>query len=161
MTTADTMSHRDRKIGFTASAFDLLHAGHIAMLKEAKEHCDYLIVGLLTTPADRPEKNRPVQSVFERWMQIQAVKYVDQIVPFESEQDLYDMLLVLQPNIRFVGEEYKDVPHTGKDIDTIELYYNKRRHYFSTTDLRARVYNAELAKQKEHSDREDREIDSV
>lgn len=144
----DTRVSNGRKIGFSASSFDLLHAGHIAMLKEAKEHCDFLIVGLLTDPTDRPEKNKPVQSIFERWMQLDAVKYVDQIIPFESEQDLYDMLLVLQPDIRFVGEEYRDVQHTGKDIETIELYYNKRRHSFSTTDLRKRVYNAEHAKEK-------------
>lgn len=136
------------KVGFTASCFDLLHAGHIAMLQEAKNNCDYLIVGLLANPTDRPDKNAPVQSMFERWMQLQAVKYIDEIIPFESEQDLYDMLLVLMPDIRFVGEEYKDRPHTGKDIEGIELYYNKRRHSFSTTDLRGRVYAAEALKRE-------------
>lgn len=130
------------KIGFTATCGDLLHAGHIAMLKEAKLHCDYLIVGLLTSPTDRPDKNVPVQSVFERWVQLSAVKYVDEIIPFDSEKDLLDMLLVLQPDIRFVGEEYANTHHTGWDLP-MEIYYNKRRHYFSTTDLRARVVTAE------------------
>jgi glycerol-3-phosphate cytidylyltransferase len=91
------MKNDERVVGFTCSTFDLLHSGHIAMLKEAKEQCDWLIVGLLSDPTiDRAEiKNKPIQSLFERWMQLEAVKYVDQIIPFESEQDLYDMLLVL------------------------------------------------------------------
>ncbi len=136
------MNEIKRKVGFTCSCFDLLHAGHISMLKEAKSHCDYLIVGLLTSPTDRPDKNVPVQSVFERWVQLSAVKYVDEIIPFDSEKDLLDMLLVLQPDIRFVGEEYANTHHTGWDLP-MEIYYNKRRHYFSTTDLRARVVTAE------------------
>jgi len=128
------------KIGFTASTFDLLHAGHIAMLKEAKENCDYLIVGLLTDPThDRVEKNKPIQSVFERHMQLTACKYVDEIIPFDDERDLVDLLLTIMPDIRFCGEEYQGTMHTGSDIDGIEIYYNKRRHSFSSSQLRDRV----------------------
>jgi glycerol-3-phosphate cytidylyltransferase len=128
-------------IGFTASSFDLLHAGHIAMLAEAKSKCDFLIVGLLTDPTtDRPDtKNKPVQSIFERWVQASALAFVDMVIPFESEQDLIDMLLTIMPNIRFVGEEYKDVDHTGKNIEGIGIHYNSRKHSFSTSELRERV----------------------
>lgn len=135
-----------KKIGFTCSTFDLLHAGHIAMLSEAKSHCDYLIVGLLTDPTiDRREtKNKPIQSMFERWVQLQAVSYVDCIIPFSNEQDLMDMLLTIRPNIRFAGDEYRNKDHTGKDIEDIEMFYNQRRHSFSTTDLRKRVINANI-----------------
>lgn len=129
------------KIGFTASSFDLLHAGHIAMLAEAKANCDFLIVGLLTDPTkDRPDtKNKPIQSIFERWVQASAIEFIDMVIPFESEQDLEDMLLTIMPDIRFVGEEYKDIDHTGKHIKGIEIFYNSRRHSFSTTELRERV----------------------
>jgi glycerol-3-phosphate cytidylyltransferase len=142
------MKNDERVVGFTCSTFDLLHSGHIAMLKEAKEQCDWLIVGLLSDPTiDRAEiKNKPIQSLFERWMQLEAVKYVDQIIPFESEQDLYDMLLVLMPDVRFCGEEYKDKNHTGKDIDGINIIYNKRKHSFSSSELRTRVTEAEKKK---------------
>lgn len=132
-------------IGFTASTFDLgPHAGHVAMLREAKEQCDWLIVGLLVDPTkDRPDtKNKPVQSVFERWVQLQGSKYVDEIVPFESEKDLHDMLLLLMPDVRFVGEEYKDKEHTGKNIEGIKIVYNSRKHSFSSSDLRSRVVGA-------------------
>ena len=130
-----------KTIGFTASSFDLLHAGHIAMLAEAKSMCDFLIVGLLTDPTvDRPNtKNKPVQSIFERWVQASAIAFVDMIIPFESEQDLLDILLTIMPDIRFVGEEYKDINHTGKNIEGIRIYYNSRRHSFSTSELRERV----------------------
>ena len=93
--------------GFTCGAFDLLHAGHIVMLKEAKENCDYLIVGLQTDPSiDRQEKNQPVQSVYERYMQLQAVKYVDEIIPYDTEQSLIDLLESTEIHLRFVGEDY-------------------------------------------------------
>lgn len=131
-------------IGFTASSFDLLHSGHLVMLKEAKEHCDYLIVGLLTDPTfDRPdEKNKPIQSIFERYIQVASCKYVDEVIPFESEQDLIDMILTINPDIRFCGDEYKDTKHTGHDL--CKIYYNERRHSFSTSELRQRVVNSEL-----------------
>lgn len=130
------------KIGLTASSFDLFHPGHIVMLMEAKSLCDYLIVGLLSDPTiDRPDtKNKPVQSLFERYIQVAGCKYVDEVIPFESEKDLEDMILTINPDIRICGEEYKDKDHTGKGLSNI--HYNKRRHSFSTTNLRNRVIEA-------------------
>ena len=134
-------------IGFTCSTFDLLHAGHITMLKEAKSKCDYLICGLQTDPTiDRPNsKNKPIQTLVERWIQLEAVKYVDEIVVYQTEKDLEDLLLTLNMDVRIVGEEYRNTNFTGKDICEqrgIELYYNKREHSFSTTELRERIYAA-------------------
>jgi glycerol-3-phosphate cytidylyltransferase len=128
------------KVGFTCSCFDLFHAGHIMMLKEAKSICDYLIVGLQTDPTiDRPEKNKPIQSVVERFIQLEACKYVDEVVVYATEKDLLDILYSYPINIRVVGEEYKDKNFTGKDLSHIEMYYNSRKHSFSTTELRGRV----------------------
>lgn len=131
------------KIGFTASAFDLLHAGHIQMLRDAKAQCDYLICGLQVDPAtDRPTKNSPIQSLVERYIQLSAVKYVDEIIPYESENDLNDILEILPINIRILGEEYRHKDFTGKDVcrkRSIELYFNKRDHRFSSSGLRKRV----------------------
>lgn len=127
------------KRGFTCSAFDLLHPGHIVMLEEAKQQCDYLIVGLQTDPTiDRPEKNRPVQSVLERYIQLRGCKYVDEIIPYDTERDLLNLLLILKPEVRIVGAEYKDKEFTGKDLP-IDIYYNKRDHNFSSTELRNRL----------------------
>jgi glycerol-3-phosphate cytidylyltransferase len=128
------------KTGFTCSCFDLFHAGHIMMLKEARSKCDYLIVGLQTDPTiDRPEKNKPIQSVVERFIQLESCKYVDEVVVYATEKDLLDILYTYPINIRVVGEEYKDKDFTGKDLEHIEIYYNTRRHSFSTTELRQRV----------------------
>ena len=125
-------------IGFTCGAFDLLHAGHIVMLEEAKSNCDYLIVGLQTDPTiDRNEKNKPIQSVYERYVQLDAVKYVDEIIPYDTEQSLLDLLQSQKIDIRFVGEEYRESKLTGRDL--IELHYTSRRHSFSSTNLRKRV----------------------
>jgi glycerol-3-phosphate cytidylyltransferase len=129
------------KIGFTCSSFDLLHAGHVQMLREAKEQCDYLIVGLQMDPAvDRPkEKNQPIQTIVERYSQLNAVSYVDEIIPYSTEQDLEDILELYTINVRILGEEYRDKEFTGKDIcrkRDIELYFNKRDHRFSTSKLR-------------------------
>lgn len=131
-------------IGFTCSTFDLLHAGHITMLEEAKRHCDYLIVGLQTDPTiDRPDsKNSPVQSIVERQIQLSAVKYVNEIVVYTTEQDLKDLLLTLPIDVRVLGDEYKNKDFTGKDIAKqrgIKLIYNGRDHSFSSTSLRKRV----------------------
>lgn len=136
-------------IGFTASTFDLLHAGHITMLEEAKHQCDYLIVGLQNDPTiDRPDsKNPPVQSIVERQIQLSAVKYVDEVVVYNTEKDLEDLLLTLPINVRILGEEYKNTDFTGKQIckdRNIKCYFNKRDHSFSSTSLRKRV--AELSK---------------
>ena len=129
-----------KKVGFTCSCFDLFHAGHIMMLKEAKSVCDYLIVGLQTDPTiDRPEKNKPIQSIFERYVQLEACKYVDEIVVYATEKDLLDILHSYPIDIRFVGDEYKEKDFTGKDLGHIEIYYNSRKHSFSTTELRGRV----------------------
>ena len=132
------------KVGFTCSTFDLLHAGHISMLREAKQHCDYLICGLQIDPSvDRPEKNRPIQTIVERYTQLNAVGYVDEIIPYATEEDLKDILSMLQIDVRILGEEYRDKEFTGKDIcrkRDIQLFFNKREHRFSSSDLRKRVY---------------------
>lgn len=134
--------------GFTCSCFDLFHAGHIMMLKEAKEQCDYLIVGLQTDPTiDRPEKNKPIQSVFERFVQLDACKYVDEIIVYATEEDLVDILLSFPIDVRILGAEYHDKNFTGRHECAqrgIELYFNDRQHSFSTTELRQRVLNASL-----------------
>lgn len=130
-------------VGFTASCFDLLHAGHILMLKEAKSVCDRLIVGLQTDPSiDRPEKRRPVQSLVERQIQLQAVKYVDEIVVYETENDLLNLLRTLKIDVRIVGEDYIGQDFTGKDYCKnydIPVYYNSRNHLYSTTELVDRI----------------------
>jgi len=144
------MENIERTVGFTCSTFDLLHAGHIAMLREAKEQCDYLICGLQTDPSmDRPEKNKPAQTLVERYTQLQAVRYVDEIIPYTTEQDLEDILKMLNIDVRIIGHEYKSKKFTGRNICSqrgIEIYYNRRDHRFSTSDLRNRVYGAELKK---------------
>jgi glycerol-3-phosphate cytidylyltransferase len=134
------------KTGFTCSTFDLFHAGHIMMLKEAKEQCDYLLVGLQTDPTiDRKEKNKPIQSVFERYVQLKACVYVDEVVVYATEKELRDILLSYPIDVRILGEEYQDREFTGHDIP-MEFYFNNRRHSFSTTELRQRVVDAERIK---------------
>ena len=131
------------RIGITCSTFDLLHAGHIAMLREAKSQCDYLIVALQVDPTlDRQEKNKPIQSIVERQAQIAAVKYVDEVLVYSTESDLLDIMNMYPIDVRILGEEYRTRDFTGKDECRnrgIELYFNKRDHRFSTTDLRKRV----------------------
>ena len=131
-------------VGFTCSAFDLLHPGHIAMLRECKEHCDWLIVGLHVDPTiERVNaKQKPVQSVYERYVQLSGCKYVDEIIPYEKEEDLINLLAIEPISIRFVGEEYRETYITGQDICEkrgIEIFYNSRRHMYSSTDLRGRL----------------------
>jgi len=134
------------KIGITASTFDLLHAGHIEMLREAKAQCDYLICALQIDPSvDRPEKNAPVQTIVERYTQLQAVRFVDEIIPYLHETDLEDILEMRQIHIRILGEEYRETDFTGRDIckrRDIDLYFNKRDHRFSSSGLRKRVKDA-------------------
>ena len=138
------------RIGFTCSTFDLFHAGHIMMLKEAKKQCDYLIVGLQTDPTiDRPTKNKPVQSVFERFVQLQACKYVDEVVVYATEKELVDILLSYPIDVRILGQEYAEQYFTGRSEcieHNIELYFNTREHSFSTSELRQRVVEAEELK---------------
>jgi len=127
------------KIGFTCGAFDLLHAGHVVMLKEARENCDHLIVGLQTDPTiDRQEKNTPVQSVYERFTQLTAIKYVDEVIPYDTERSLIDLLESTPINVRFIGEDYIDKSFTGDDLP-IKVYYTNRKHSFSSSGLRQRV----------------------
>lgn len=124
--------------GFTCGAFDLLHAGHIVMLKEAKDNCDHLIVGLQTDPSiDRQEKNQPVQSVYERFVQLSAVKYVDEVIPYDTEESLMDLIQSTEFHLRFVGEDYIDRDFTGKGLH--EIYYTDRKHSFSTSDIRGKL----------------------
>lgn len=139
------------KTGITFSTFDLLHAGHIAMLAEAKSVCDYLICGLHVDPqVERPNKNKPIQSIVERYIQLSSVQYVDEIIPYNLEKDLHDILLTYPIDIRIIGADYKDVEFSGKDIcltKGIEIYYNHRSHNFSSTELRQRIQQAENDKQ--------------
>ena len=138
------------KIGITFSTFDLLHAGHIKMLEEAKSQCDYLICGLQTDPSiDRPEKNKPVQTVVERYIQLKGCKFVDEIVPYTTEQDLEDILRSFKLDVRIVGDEYENKDFTGRkycEDKGIQLYFNYRDHRFSSSGLRREVHTKESNK---------------
>jgi len=131
------------KVGFTCSTFDLLHAGHVSMLREAKSQCDYLICGLQIDPTiDRKEKNSPIQNIVERQVQLSAIKYVDEVIIYCTEADLCDIINMYPIDVRILGEEYRSKDFTGKDECRqrgIDLYFNKRDHRFSTSDLRKRV----------------------
>lgn len=134
------------KIGFTCSSFDLLHPGHIKMLEEAKQQCDYLIVGLQTDPTiNRPSKNKPIESTLERYIRLKGCKSVDEIIPYDTEEDLLNLLKILDPDIRILGEEYKDKLFTGVDLP-IEIYFNKRTHNYSSTNLRNRINGRRTSK---------------
>ena len=139
------------KTGITFSTFDLLHAGHIAMLAEAKSVCDYLICGLHVDPqVERPNKNQPIQSVVERYIQLSSIQYVDEVIPYNLEKDLHDILLTYPIDVRIIGADYEDTEFSGKDIcltKGIEIYYNERLHNFSSTELRQRIQQAEDEKQ--------------
>jgi glycerol-3-phosphate cytidylyltransferase len=136
----------DMRVGFTCSCFDLFHAGHVMMLQEAKSQCDYLIVGLQSDPTiDRPEKNKPVQTLLERFIQLQACKHVDEIVPYSTEKELMDLLTSYPIDVRIIGEEYRDKQFTGFNLP-ISVYFNSRQHSFSTTELRQRVLDIEKTK---------------
>ena len=134
---------REERVGIVASCFDLLHAGHILMLYEAKEHCDRLVVALQSDPTiDRPEKNKPIQGLSERYIQLEACKYVDQIVPYDTEADLYNLLAGLDWDVRFLGMDYIDrTDFTGYDLD-IPIHYCSRRHNYSSSGLRERILKA-------------------
>ena len=151
----DTMM--GKPVGFTCSTFDLLHAGHILMLAECKQICDYLIVGVQSDPTvDRPgTKNKPVQSIVERYVQLSAVKFVDEIIVYNTEKDLEDMLMFLPISVRIIGEEYKDKDFTGKQICEdrgIKIWFNSRSHRFSSSELRQRTYQSEVTKNFGKSD---------
>jgi|TARA_B110000003_G_scaffold206963_1_gene205840 glycerol-3-phosphate cytidylyltransferase len=138
------------KVGITFGAFDLFHAGHIKMLEEAKSRCDFLIVGLQLDPSiDRPKKNKPTQTIVERYVQVRSCKYIDEIIPYITEQDLIDILSSFKIDLRIIGEEYQDKGFTGKEYckkKGIEIYYNKREHRFSSSSLRKQVSNSEKLK---------------
>ncbi len=142
--------HKNMRVGITFSAFDLLHAGHVKMLEEAKAICDYLIVGLQTDPTlDRPEKNKPTQTVVERYIQLKACRFVDEIVPYATEQDLEDVLRSFKIDVRIVGDEYREKNFTGRQYceeKGIELYYNGRDHRFSSSSLRKIIHELEVEK---------------
>jgi len=144
------MDKQNRTIGITCSTFDLLHAGHIIMLEECKKYCDYLICALQVDPSvDRPEKNKPIQSLVERYIQLDAVQYVDKIIPYNNEEELKTIFSSLDIDVRIIGEEYKDQNFTAKDIcmkRNIRFVYNKRDHDFSTSSLRKRIYDQESTK---------------
>ena len=139
------------RVGIVFSSFDLFHAGHVAMLAEAKNHCDYLIAALQTDPTiDRPDtKNPPIQSIVERQIQVSTNRNVDEVVVYQTEKDLEDLLLILPVDVRILGVEYADKDFTGKDICKtrgIEIVYNGRDHSFSSSSLRKRVAEAERNK---------------
>jgi len=132
-----------KKIGFTCGAFDLLHAGHALMLKEAREQCDYLIVAVQSDPSiDRPTKNMPIQDYEERITMVQSIKWVDEVACYDTEDQLYNLLIELMPDVRIVGADWEGKKYTGHDLD-IEMYFNSRDHSWSTSDLRKRVHIAE------------------
>ena len=132
------------KIGFTCSSFDLLHAGHILMLEDARKQCDFLIVGLQTDPTlDRPDtKNKPIQSLRERKIQLEAIRYIDDIYVYDTEDSLIDLLKLVKPDIRILGSDYEGKPFTG-DFLNIPIYYHERNHNYSTTNLRKMIHNRE------------------
>ena len=144
------------KIGFTCSSFDLFHSGHYLMLEDAKKQCDFLIVGLQSDPTldetyriktGGKNKNKPIQTYKERLIQISGCKYVDKVVEYSTEQELYDLLLEINPDIRILGSDWEGKDYTGKDLD-IKVYFHNRNHTYSTSNLRKRVYQAELEKLK-------------
>ena len=136
-----------KRIGFTCSTFDLFHAGHVAMLEEAKQQCDWLIVGLQIDPSiDRPEKNKPVQSLVERQLQVRACRFVDEIIVYNTEAELLEILCMLPIDVRILGSEYLGNKFTGHFLNSMEYYYNKRDHGFSSSELRKRIAKAELTK---------------
>jgi glycerol-3-phosphate cytidylyltransferase len=142
------------KIGFNCSCFDLFHAGHVAMLKMEKDLCDYLKVALQVDPTvDRPGlKNKPIQSMYERYIQLQACKYVDEILVYDTESDLLNLIKTQKMDVRFLSEEYLNRDFTGKQYcmdNGIEIHYHKRQHSFSTTELRNRIFDLETAKRQE------------
>jgi|SRR3989344_5313500 len=140
-----------KKVGVTVGAFDLCHAGHILMFKEAREVCDYFIVGLQSDPSlDRPEKNRPVMSLEERRIILEGIKYIDEVFEYATEAELYDILKRndLGIDIRIIGADWKGKPYTGHDLP-IEMYFNSRDHGFSTSELRRRIYEVEKRKESE------------
>lgn len=137
------MNKKKFKLGFTCGSFDLTHSGHYLMFKKCKQFCDYLIVGLQSDPSvDRPDKNRPIQSLTERKMQLESCKYIDKIIVYKTEKDLFKLLKKLNPNVRFIGADWKGKNFTGSDLP-INIIYNSRKHSYSSSSLRKRIYEIE------------------
>ena len=135
------------RIGFTCGAMDVLHSGHVLMLEQCKRNCDYLIVGLHTNPQiDRPNKNKPVQSLVERYIQLRGQSSVDQIIPYETESDLLEILVAVDYDVRFVGSDWRGKPFTGHDLPghLDKVVYNTRDHNYSSSGLRERIASAHL-----------------
>ena len=140
--------------GFTCGAMDVFHAGHVLMMEDCKRHCDYLIVGLHTNPQlDRADKNKPIQSVVERYIQLRGSKFVDEIIPYETESDLIEILKGINYDIRFVGEDWKDKPFTGHDLSghLDKVMYNSRKHDYSSSALRRRIVCGDVKEKKNKS----------
>jgi glycerol-3-phosphate cytidylyltransferase len=138
----------ENKVGFTCGAFDVLHAGHFLMLEEAKKQCTYLIVGLQSNPQiDRPEKNKPVQTVEERKIQLESCKFVDEVIVYTTEMELISLLTKIMPDIRILGEDWKNKNFTGIELG-IPVYFNQRKHDYSSSNLRKRIYEAEKLKEE-------------
>ena len=137
---------KDKKVGFTCGAMDLLHAGHVLMLKECRSQCDYLIVSLQTDPSvDRPKKNKPVETVEERTIRLQGCKYVDEIVTYDTEIDLYNLLKKINPDVRFMGVDWKNKKNYSRDrLPLMKIIYNSRNHNYSSSDLRKRLISSNL-----------------
>lgn len=135
-------------IGFTCGAMDLLHAGHVLMLKEIREQCDYLIVGLQTDPTlDRPEKQKPIETLEERIIRLEGCKYVDEIITYDTEVDLYNLLKKINPDVRFIGEDWKNKENYSRDkLPKMKVIYNSRNHNYSSKSLRRRIMLAEKNK---------------
>ena len=138
--------HKGKKIGFTCSCFDILHSGHCIMLEDAKSQCDILIIGLQTDPTiDRKNKNKPVQEYEERVIMVNSIKYIDEIIKYSTEEDLYNLLSILKPDIRILGNDWKGKKYTGYDLP-IKIYWHERNHNWSTSNLRKRIYDNEIEK---------------
>ena len=135
------MNAVNTKVGIVAGAFDLLHAGHVLYLKEARDNCDHLVVALHIDPSIERPKNKPIQSLIEREIQLNGCRYVDEIIKYHTEFDLYNMLIIIDPDIRFLGDDYKGKIFTGKHFN-IPIHYVSRDHGWSTTELRERIKNA-------------------
>ena len=144
----------EKTVGFTCGSFDLMHAGHVLMFEECKKSCDYLIVGVQSDPSvDRPEeKNRPIQEFAERILLVNSVRWVDEVVPYHTEEDLYDLLKEISPDVRIIGDDWRGKEYTGHDLD-INVVFNSRSHTYSTSELRLRVYEAEKSKVEDHAEK--------
>jgi glycerol-3-phosphate cytidylyltransferase len=146
----EKLNKKNHRVGITFSTFDLFHAGHVKMIEEAKTQCDYLIVGLQLDPSiERPNKNSPAQTIVERYIQLKGSKYIDEVVPYVTEEDLEDILRSFKIDLRIIGDEYKDKSFTGKDyceLKGIEIFYNSRDHRFSSSSLRNQVKHTEIKK---------------